>query len=242
MKIALIGYGKMGRAIEKAALKRGHEVVLVITSSNGADFTTEKLKLADVAIEFTTPEAAFGNVAKCINAGVNVVCGSTGWNDRLGEIRDLVSVKGDVAFIHASNFSIGVNVFMEVNKLLARLMNGREEYNVMLEETHHIHKKDLPGGTAITIAEQIVKRLDNKSGWILDEHAPEDKVSVVAHRIDEVPGTHTVRYSSVVDEIDITHRAHSRDGFATGAIFAAEYLCGKKGSFGMSDVLGIGDS
>jgi 4-hydroxy-tetrahydrodipicolinate reductase len=237
MKIALIGYGKMGRAIEKAALVRGHEIVLKISSSNTADMTTEKLKLADVAIEFTSPDAARNNVLECLDAGINVVSGTTGWGEGLAEAGERAKSK-DVAFLHATNFSIGVNIFFEVNKLLAALMNDRAEYNVEIDETHHIHKKDMPGGTAITIAEQILGQLKSKTGWILNEKSSGGNIPVFAHRVDEVPGTHRVTYSSEIDTIDIIHTAHNRDGFGIGAVMAAEFLAGKKGVFTMKDVLG----
>ncbi|MCF8448778.1 MAG: 4-hydroxy-tetrahydrodipicolinate reductase [Taibaiella sp.] len=238
MKIALIGYGKMGQAIEKAAQSRGHEIVLRITSSNRHEFTTEKIRRADVAIEFTSPESADTNVMECLSAGVSVVCGTTGWNDRLQHARDNAT-EHKVAFLHASNFSVGVNVFFEINKLLASLMNGKTGYNVQVEETHHIHKKDAPGGTAITIAEQIIQNLTNKSGWALNESSSVEILPIFAHRIDEVPGTHKVTYSSAIDDIDIIHTAHNREGFALGAVLAAEFVAGKSGVFTMKDVLGI---
>ncbi len=239
MKIALIGYGKMGHAIEEIATKRGHEIVLRIRSSNIAEMTPEKLRDADVAIEFTNPDSAKYNVLDCISAGVNVVSGTTGWNDQLIEAGDNAK-ENNVAFLHASNFSIGVNIFFEINKLLASLMNGKAGYNVQVDETHHIHKKDAPGGTAITIAEQIVQKLSNKAGWALNDFSREDIIPVTANRIDEVPGTHKVTYSSPIDNIDIIHTAHNREGFAMGAVMAAEFLAGKKGgTYSMKDVLGI---
>lgn len=238
MKIAIIGYGKMGKAIEQIAEKKGHEIVLRITSANTADMTTESLQVADVAIEFTNPEVAEANVLRCIEAGVNVVCGSTGWNNRLSEVSQVAAEKG-VGFLHASNFSVGVNIFFEVNKLLARLMNSRSEYDVAVEETHHIHKKDAPGGTAITITEQVLAQLERRTAWELNGASGRDIIPVTAHRIDEVPGTHKVIYSSPIDSIEITHTAHSREGFATGAVVAAEYILGKSGIFTMKDVLGI---
>jgi 4-hydroxy-tetrahydrodipicolinate reductase len=238
MKIALIGYGKMGKAIERAAQSRGHEIVLRITSANRHEFTAEKIQQADVAIEFTDPESALTNVMECLSAGVSVVCGTTGWNDRLQQAQDKATEQ-KVAFLHASNFSIGVNIFFEINKMLASLMNGKTGYNVQVEETHHIHKKDAPGGTAITIAEQIIRNIVNKSGWSLNESSSVENIPIFAHRIGEVPGTHKVTYSSAIDDIEITHTAHNRDGFALGAVLAAEYIAGKSGVFTMKDVLGI---
>jgi len=238
MKIALIGYGKMGQAIERIALQRGHEIALRITTANRAEMTPGNLGGVDVAIEFTTPEVAQKNVADLLNAGVNTVSGSTGWNEGVEQARTMASEKG-VGFIHASNFSVGVNIFFEVNKLLARLMNGRGEYDVQVEETHHIHKKDAPAGTAITLAEQIIAHLGGKTAWNLNGAGSTDVVPVFAHRIGDAPGTHKVSYSSEIDTIDIMHTAHNRDGFALGAVLAAEFLAGKKGVYSMKDVLGL---
>jgi 4-hydroxy-tetrahydrodipicolinate reductase len=238
MNIALIGYGKMGHAIEQIAERRGHKVVLRVTTANKGEIGAEDLRLADVVIEFTSPDSAKENVLKCISAGVNVISGTTGWNNELEEVRDLAS-EGNVAFLHASNFSVGVNIFFEVNKLLASLMNGREDYSVSIEETHHTQKKDAPSGTAITLAEQIVEHMDNKRKWALNDFNNREAVPIVAHRVENVPGTHKVTYSSAIDNIDIVHTAHSRDGFALGAVLAAEYIIGKKGVFSMKDVLGI---
>ncbi|MBL7691708.1 MAG: 4-hydroxy-tetrahydrodipicolinate reductase [Flavipsychrobacter sp.] len=238
MRIALIGYGKMGKAIEEIAIGRGHEVVLKITSANRGDMTAANLAQADVAIEFTGPHAAWANVKDCLEAGVNVVSGSTGWNDHFADANKLALAQNR-GFLHASNFSVGVNIFFEVNKLLASLMQGRDDYAVKVEETHHVHKKDAPGGTAITIAEQIIARLGNKNSWQLDGADTPDALPVFAHRVGEVPGTHMVSYSSPIDTIDIIHTAHSRKGFAHGAVLAAEFLAGKTGVFTMKDVLGI---
>ncbi|GAA4463559.1 4-hydroxy-tetrahydrodipicolinate reductase [Nemorincola caseinilytica] len=238
MKIALIGYGKMGKVIEQIALERGHEIVLRITSANRQDMTADALRGADVAIEFTGPHAAAANVRELLAAGVATVSGSTGWNDGLQEVRDL-AVAGGAAFLHASNFSVGVNIFFEINKLLARLMKGRNEYSPAVEETHHVHKRDTPGGTAITIAEQMIQALGNKTGWTLNDASLPDALPIYAHRVGEVPGTHKVTYTSAVDDIEIIHTAHNRQGFALGAVLAAEYVAGKKGVFSMKDVLGI---
>ena len=238
MNIALVGYGKMGHAIEQIALKRGHHIVLRVTSANKEDLTPEYLQDADVAIEFTRPEFAKDNVIKCFEMGVSVVCGTTGWNEQMDEAKKSAE-ECNVAFLQASNFSIGVNIFFEVNKLLASMMNGHDEYEVSIEETHHIHKKDAPSGTAITLAEQIINNLDSKKSWTLNLSDEADTIPILAHRIDNVPGTHKVTYSSPIDDIEITHTAHNRDGFALGAVLAAEFIAGKQGVFSMKDVLGI---
>lgn len=238
MKIALVGYGKMGKTIERIALERGHEVVLRISSSNQSDLNKENLANADVVIEFTNPEAAFDNVRKCLMAGTPVVCGSTGWNEKLEEAYK-ICLENNTAMLQSSNFSIGVNVFFEINKLLAQIMNQYPNYEVSIEETHHTHKKDAPSGTAITIAERILEQLDRKKTWSITQPFVPSELSIVAHRIDEVPGTHNVKYSSDIDEIELIHTAHNRDGFALGAVITAEFLQGKKGIFKMKDVLGL---
>lgn len=237
MNIALIGYGKMGKAIEQVALQRGHQVTLRIGRSNLADFTKENLVLADVAIEFTSPESAPENVLRCLDAGVPVVCGSTGWNERLYLAKEKCAVSNG-AFLHASNFSIGVNIFFEINKQLASLMNDWPEYAVTIEETHHTAKKDAPSGTAITLAEQVIDNLKRKQHWQLDA-APEQEelVPIKAYREEDVPGTHRVSYRSAIDDIEIVHTAHSREGFALGTVLAAEFIQHRKGIFTMSDVL-----
>lgn len=238
MKIALIGYGKMGHAIEQAAAKRGHEVVLRITSANRHEMDAAHLGQADVAIEFTRPESGRENVMQCLAAGISVVSGTTGWNEHLPEAYAAAEAH-NVALLHASNFSVGVNIFFEVNKLLASLMNGHSEYETVIEETHHTQKKDAPSGTAITIAEQMIANLGRKNHWVLNNTDAPDAIPIIAHREENVPGTHKVTYSSPIDSIDIIHTAHNRDGFALGAVLAAEYICGKKGVFHMKDVLGI---
>ena len=238
MKIALIGYGKMGHAIEQIATKRGHEIVLRIQTANKHEMTRENLSQADVAIEFTRPEAARENVLHCINAGVAVVCGTTGWNEGLDNVKHR-AIEMETAFLQASNFSVGVNIFFEVNKLLASLMNDQPNYEVSIEETHHTQKKDAPSGTAITLAEQVLDNLDRKKHWVKETASSPDNFPIIAHRIENVPGTHVVKYSSPIDDIEITHTAHNRDGFALGAVLAAEYIAGKKGIFHMKDVLGI---
>lgn len=236
MNIALIGYGKMGHAIERIAIARGHQIVLRITTANSDELNDGSIRQADVAIEFTRPESAKENVLRCLRNDVSVVCGTTGWNDELPEAR---AAAVDAAFLHASNFSIGVNIFFEVNKLLATLMNGHSEYEVTIEETHHTQKKDAPSGTAITLAEQAIARLENKKDWVLDAAGDAALLPISAHRVENVPGTHKITYSSPIDDIEITHTAHSRDGFALGAVMAAEFLYGKKGVCEMKDVLGI---
>ncbi len=236
MNIALIGYGKMGHAIEQAALKRGHNIVLRITTANKHEMDEAHLKQADAAIEFTTPATAKENVLQCMSAGISVVSGTTGWGNHLAEAGDM-ALKQGVAFIHASNYSIGVNIFFEVNKLLASLMNGRDEYDINIEETHHTQKKDVPSGTAITIADQIIQYIDNKKLWILNDININNSVPIMSYRVEDVPGTHKITYSSTIDDIELKHTAHNRDGFALGAVLAAEYIKGKKGVFSMRDVL-----
>ena len=236
MKIALIGYGKMGKAIEEIAMKNGHEVVLKITSQNISDFNIENLQKADVAIEFTNPHSAVDNLKKCFDANVPVVCGSTGWLDDWQEIENYCTEKKG-ALLFASNFSVGVNIFFELNKKLAMLMSNRPEYNISIEEIHHTQKKDAPSGTAITLAEGILNNNHNKEKWVLGEKANNAELSITSKRIDPAPGTHIINYNSLIDSIEIKHTAHSRVGFASGAVLAAEFLNGKKGIFSMSDVV-----
>lgn len=238
MNIALIGYGKMGQAIERMAVERGHAIVLKITTANKHEFTKENLSQADVAIEFTNPEVAEENVLHCLKAGVPVVCGTTGWNHQLPHA-ELTAVENNTAFLHASNFSIGVNIFFEINKRLAMLMDEQPAYDVSIEETHHTQKKDAPSGTAITVAEQILDNVERKKHWVLNEAKKEEDMAIVAHRVENVPGTHIVKYTSAIDDIEISHTAHNRDGFAQGAVLAAEFVAGKQGIFKMSDVLGL---
>ena len=238
MRIALVGYGKMGKAIERIAVERGHEVVLKITTANQEDLNSTHLKLADVVIEFTNPEAAFQNVEKCLSAGLPVVCGSTGWNDKL-ELAYAICATHHAAMLQASNFSIGVNVFFEINAILAKMMNAYPEYEVVIEETHHTHKKDAPSGTAITLAERLLENIGRKNSWVNTQPNDVNELSILSHRIDEVPGTHLVKYSSAIDDIELVHTAHNRDGFALGAVVAAEFLKDKKGIYSMKDVLGI---
>ena len=238
MKIALIGYGKMGKAIEEIALQKGHEIVLKIDVSNLNDFNKENLSKADVAIEFTSPHTAFENVKKCLAFGVPVICGSTGWLEKMNEIESFCQQQHGT-FLYASNFSIGVNLFFELNTYLAKLMNKYADYNVSLTEIHHTQKKDAPSGTAITLAEQILANNLSKEKWINEPTEKKNELAIISERIDPAPGTHTIRYSSAIDDIEITHTAHNRIGFASGAVLAAEFVVGKKGIFTMKDVLGL---
>jgi len=238
MKIALIGYGKMGHAIEQIASDKGHEIALRIGIENLEDFTLENVAKADVAIEFTSPHSAAENIKKCIEAGVAVVCGFTGWLQQLEEIKKNVTEKNG-AFLYASNFSIGVNLFFELNNFLAKLMSKHENYHVMLEETHHTQKRDAPSGTAITLAEQVMANIKTKKHWVNHISDNETELEIISERIDPAPGTHKIKYSSSIDDIEITHTAHNRQGFASGAVLAAEFICGKKGIFSMKDVLNL---
>ena len=238
MKIALIGYGKMGKAIEEIALKNGHEIVLKITSYNTTEFTIENLQLVDVAIEFTNPHSAVENLKKCFDANVPVVCGATGWLAYWEEIKQYCENKKG-ALLYASNFSVGVNIFFELNKKLAMLMSNRPEYNINIEEIHHTQKKDAPSGTAITLAEDILKYNPHKEKWILGDAEGDTDLSIISKRIDPAPGTHVIHYNSSIDSIEIKHTAHNRIGFASGAVLAAEFLKGKKGIYTMKDVLGL---
>ncbi len=238
MKIALIGYGKMGKAIEEIAVQRGHEIVLKIDVSNLNEFTKENLSKADAAIEFTSPHTAYENVKKIIQFGVPLVCGSTGWLEHFDEIKKLCTEKNG-SFIYASNYSVGVNIFFEINKRLAALMASHAEYDVQVKEIHHTQKKDAPSGTAITIAEQILENLPRKKNWVNEISEKTDDLEIISERIDPAPGTHHVKYASVIDDIEIIHTAHNRQGFALGAVLAAEYIADKKGIFTMKDVLGL---
>ncbi|SEW34479.1 4-hydroxy-tetrahydrodipicolinate reductase [Chitinophaga arvensicola] len=239
MKIALIGYGKMGQAIDAIATAKGHEVILRIDLNSKHLLEKEHLGQADVAIEFTTPETAYHNVLKCFDANVPVVCGTTGWLDKLPEIKAICLEKKQ-AFLHATNFSIGVNIFFEVNKKLAELMAGQPQYGVSMEEIHHTHKKDAPSGTALTLAEQLMASVTRKTSWVNEESNQPEILPIISKRIDPAPGTHTINYTSPIDDITITHTAHSREGFAAGAVVAAEWIKGKTGVFTMRDVLNLG--
>lgn len=238
MKIALIGYGKMGKAIEAIALEKGHEVVLKIDINNAADLNKETISKADVAIEFTGPHSAFDNVMKCLELGIPLVCGSTGWLDKWNEAKAFCEQQNGT-LIYASNYSIGVNLFFELNTRLAKLMSGYPAYNVSMEEIHHTQKKDAPSGTAITLAEQVLANIPSKKSWVNHTTDNPAELAIVSERIDPAPGTHKIRYSSPVDDIEIIHTAHNRIGFAGGAVLAAEFAIDKKGIFGMKDVLGL---
>ncbi len=235
MNIALFGYGKMGKEIEAIALKRNHNIVLKINKDNVSTISESDLKKADVIIEFSTPHAVLENIKKCINAQVPVVVGTTGWYDKFEEIKNLCAEKNGGLF-HATNFSLGVNLFFKVNTYLAELMNKYTDYDVSMEEIHHIHKLDKPSGTAITLAEQIIKKIDRKTNWSIDSNSRET-LFIKDIREGEVPGTHIIKYSSEVDDIEIMHKAHNRKGFALGAVIAAEFLNGKKGIYTMSDII-----
>jgi 4-hydroxy-tetrahydrodipicolinate reductase len=238
MKIALIGYGKMGHAIEEIALQRGHEIVLKVGIENVQDNTTDNIRKADVAIEFTGPEVAFDNVIRCLEAGVPVVSGSTGWLQRFEEAKTFCNNKNG-ALLYASNFSVGVNIFFAINKKLAELMAPHKEYDVLLTEIHHTQKKDAPSGTAITLAEGILQSIEQKKKWVNEASKSPEELQIISERIDPAPGTHTITYTSDIDDIEIKHTAHNRKGFATGAVLAAEFLHNKKGIYSMSDVLGL---
>ncbi len=239
MKLGILGYGKMGKAIEQIAEKQGFEIAWKVRRDDMAQLNTAFLQQADVAIEFTRPESAFDNVMLCLRAGVPVVSGTTGWLDQL-PAAEKFCLENKGALLWASNFSVGVNLFFALNQRLAQLMSTRPEYQASLTETHHIHKLDAPSGTALTLANQLIGEAERYKSWALSPAPPAaDQVSVTAIREGEVPGTHLVRWASVVDEITIEHKAHSRTGFASGAVLAAHWLAGKKGVFEMKDVLGI---
>jgi 4-hydroxy-tetrahydrodipicolinate reductase len=237
MKILLIGYGKMGKAIEQIAIQRGHEILERIDASNQGLLTSDFIAKADVAIEFTSPQSAVQNVKKCINAKIPVIIGSTGWYAEMKSVENYC-VEKNSAMLAASNFSIGVNLFFAVNSYLAKLMNTNLSYDVRLEEIHHIHKLDKPSGTAITTAEGIIKNLDRKNHYSLNSKAS-NEIYIDCKREDEVPGTHAVLYTSEVDSIELKHTAFNRQGFALGAVLAAEFINGKKGVYTMQDLLKI---
>jgi len=236
MKIALIGYGKMGKTIERIALERGHEIVSVIDVDNLDDFDSAAFKSADVAIEFTVPQVALSNYRRAFASGVAVVSGTTGWLDELPALKKEIEEGGKTLF-WSSNFSIGVNIFMAVNKHLAAIMNQFPNYNVEMTEVHHTQKLDAPSGTAITLAEGIFENLDRKSAWVKETETKPTEMAIKSIREGQVPGIHTIRYESEVDSIEITHDAKSREGFALGAVVAAEFTAGKKGLLGMQDLL-----
>ena len=232
MKIALLGYGRMGQEIEKIATSRGHEIVIRKDAGDSIDITK-----ADVAIDFSIPTSAFENISNCLENNVPVISGTTGWLEKYTEAVNLCKEKKG-AFIYASNFSVGVNIFFELNKQLAKMMSNLEDYNISMEEIHHTKKLDAPSGTAITLAEGIIENT-SKENWKLGTEISETNIPIEAKRIPDVPGTHTVWYSSEVDTIEIKHTAHNRKGFALGAVIAAEWIIGKIGVFTMKDVLNI---
>jgi 4-hydroxy-tetrahydrodipicolinate reductase len=235
MKIALLGYGKMGKEIESIALQRNHTIVLKVDETNASTFSIDELKQADVATEFSAPHTVIANINKCFEAQVPIVVGTTGWYDQFSEIEKSCVQKNGTLF-YASNFSLGVNLFMKINSYLAELMNNYDTYNVEMEEIHHIHKLDKPSGTAITLANQIIEKLDRKKNWSITSKEP-GALFIEDKREGEVPGTHIIKYTSEVDDIEIMHKAHNRKGFALGAVVAAEFLKGKKGIFTMKDLL-----
>ena len=236
MNIAIIGYGKMGHEIEKICRERGHNIVCTIDAGEESKFDSQEFKNADVAIEFSSPQSALSNYKRAFAANVPVVSGTTGWLDNIEEVKQACQEEGQT-FFYASNFSLGVNILFAVNKYLANIMNDFPEYNVHVDETHHIHKLDAPSGTAITIAEGILESVERKKQWKLDEQKSEDDLQINAFREGEVRGIHTIKYESEVDTIELTHDAKSRKGFALGAVVAAEFTANKKGFLGMEDLL-----
>ena len=250
MKIALFGYGKMGKEIEQIALQRGHEIALKIDINNAETISKEELKKCDAAIEFSTPHTVIANMNKCFDSGVPVVVGTTGWYDKIDDVEVMCIDKNGCLF-WASNFSVGVNVFFKVNEYLAKMMNNYPEYKISIEEIHHIHKLDAPSGTGISLANQVMKNIPKKSKWVASSPNPSpqgegsltsmqikpEELEIISKREGEVPGTHTVKYLSAIDDIEIMHKAHNRKGFALGAVLAAEFVKGKKGVYGMNDLL-----
>lgn len=233
MNILIIGYGKMGKTIERIALERGHRITGRIDIDNPGDLDTAE---ADVAIEFSHPNAAYQNVKRCLERHIPVVCGTTGWLGKKEEI-ERICTQNNGAFFYASNYSLGVNIFFKVNQFLARIMNTFPEYDVCIDEVHHAEKKDAPSGTAITLAEGIMRNLTRKTSWTDTDRDKTEELVIKSFRIDQVPGTHVIKYASHIDDIEIKHTAHSREGFATGAVHVAEWLPGKKGALGMDDFL-----
>jgi 4-hydroxy-tetrahydrodipicolinate reductase len=238
MKILLLGYGKMGKAIEQIALQRKHTVPFKIDISNRGELQMVNNSNVDVAIEFSQPESAYENIKFCFERKIPVVCGTTGWLEKKKEIERICLDKGG-AFFYASNYSVGVNLFFHLNKILAGIMKNYPQYTVSMEEIHHTEKKDAPSGTAITLAEGIMEKVPSKKLWVNKESKKEEELSILSKRIEKVPGTHTIFWNSEVDTIEIRHTAHSRQGFAEGAVIAAEWLKDKKGVFGMDDMLKI---
>jgi 4-hydroxy-tetrahydrodipicolinate reductase len=238
MKIALFGYGKMGHEIEKIAVERGHEIIAIIDKDNYNDIQSGAFRSAQAAIEFTTPETAFDNVVACLLLGVPVVSGTTGWHNRVDEAKRICEEKQGT-FFYASNYSLGVNIFFHINRELARIMGHFTGYNVSMKEIHHMQKKDAPSGTAITLAEDIIKQISRVLKWVDGDSVADDEIGIKSIREGNVPGTHVVAYDSDADTILIKHEAKSRKGFALGAVIAAEFIAGKKGIYTMSDILGV---
>lgn len=240
MKIALIGYGKMGKTIEEIAMSRGHEIVARINSST--PIQSSDLSIADVAIEFTRPELAVNHISHCAALKLPIVVGTTAWQERFNEVKEVIE-NNDASLLYASNFSIGVNIFFEINKRLAKLMEGKQDYQACLKEIHHLQKLDAPSGTAITLAEGIMNNNEDYLSWVLGEekapHTAEGQLGITSFREPDVPGTHIISYTSEIDTITISHEAHNRKGFALGAVVAAEWIYGKKGIFTMNDVLNL---
>ena len=238
MKLVLFGYGKMGKTIERLALEQGDEVVFKVDVDNRADLNVADLQKGDVVIEFTQPESAFENIKLCLEAGIPVVSGTTGWLHRWDEIQS-IRAQNNGAMIYASNFSLGVNIFFALNQHLARIMQQFDQYEVELEEIHHTHKVDAPSGTAITLAEGILEHYTHKKTWVNEANTNPETLPIISKRIENVPGTHEITYESSIDQISIKHLAHSREGFAKGALLAAKWLVGKQGLYSMKDVLGL---
>ncbi|PYF74481.1 4-hydroxy-tetrahydrodipicolinate reductase [Pedobacter nutrimenti] len=242
MKIALLGYGKMGQIIERFALERGHEIVLKINIDNQQELNTANLRKADMAIDFSAPDAALSNIYACFDANLPVVVGTTGWYGQLQEVKNDCLNRNNT-LLYGSNFSIGVNLFFHINEVMARLMNNFPDYDVQVEEIHHTQKLDAPSGTAMTLAEEIIENLDNKKEWVnelegtpFEQVLKNDQLLITSQRVENVPGTHTVIYSSEVDDIELKHTAHSRAGFALGAVVAAEWLQNKQGFYNIADI------
>ena len=236
MKIALLGYGKMGKEIEKIALHRKHSIVLKIDINNQNEFTAGILKKADVAIDFSIPESAYSNIMKCFEANIPVVCGTTGWLDRFDEVVTYCE-KNKKSFFYASNYSIGVNILFDINCKLARLMNRYTDYNVSIEEIHHVHKLDAPSGTAISLAQDIISELDRKDHWELNQESGTNAIAIQSVREGEIPGIHTIKYDSPIDSVEIRHAAKNRKGLALGAVLAAEFIQNKTGFFSMKNLM-----
>jgi 4-hydroxy-tetrahydrodipicolinate reductase len=238
MRIALIGYGKMGQAIETIAIEKGHTISFRIDLNNPSDWDKININNTDVAIEFTSPHSAVDNLHRLFRLGIPVVCGSTGWLSQWKEITKACEEQNG-SFVYASNYSVGVNIFFELNRKLATLMAAQPDYAVSLQEIHHTQKKDAPSGTAVTLAEDILHARPDKTKWVNHVSPQVDEIPIISERIDPAPGTHHVKYQSAIDDIEIIHTAHNRTGFATGAVLAASFICNKNGIYSMRDVLGL---